>query len=72
MPPTESERYVHTIWTSGGQCCCLMATASLPVGYHVQLCEADRPILVLRVKNLSEAAVVASELRDKYGHKTTH
>ena len=49
-----------------------MATASLPLGYHVQLCKADRPILVLRVKDLSEAAVVASELRDKYGHKTTH
>jgi hypothetical protein len=49
-----------------------MMTASLPLGYHVQLCEADRPILVLRVKDLSEAAMVASELREKYAHEPTH
>jgi len=49
-----------------------MMTASLPLGYHVQLCEADHPILVLRVKDLTEAAVVALELRDKYAREPTH
>ena len=49
-----------------------MMTASRPLEYHIQLCEADRPILVLRVKDLSEAAVVASELRDKYAHEPIH